>query len=342
MIIPFYFLIGKYSRQKSAAIKYLLYSFAGGVIMLFGIVLLYIKSFATLGNSSEFFSYTFLAQKVIPTLDVKTTNIVFICLLIGLLIKAPMFPLHSWLNPVVSTSKIEISAFLVSIMDKMGTFGMLYILINIFPNQVKHYRNTVIIFAIISIIYSALVALKKDNVLSMIAFSSISHFGFIIIGIFSLTSVGIRGAKLYMIAHALSICGIFIIAKLLYLRTGTYSMSKMGGLQRKYLWLSFSYLIFSLSLIALPGTLTFPSELFVLLGAFYIHKIWVIFMLIGAVIGTVYILLSYQKIFTGKTIEKTQITKPNLSAKYTFAEQLVPFILVVLIIFFGICPNLLI
>jgi NADH-quinone oxidoreductase subunit M len=333
MIIPFFLLIGMYGKNSKAAMKYLLYSFFGGVIMLFGIIVMYkyVDSFAFVD-----------VAKGVKFMPENIRHFVYITIFIGLAIKAPIVPLHSWLPTTAKNAPIEISAFLISIMDKMGTFGMIYILLNLFPDTSRWISPIVVVFALISIIYGAFLAIAQDNLLKMVAFSSISHFGFIVLGIYSMSQTALLGAKLYMLAHGLSICLILLILKALEKRTKTLQISKLGGLQKVYPWFSCVFLIAGMAIIALPGTLTFPSELMVVVGAFNIHKWWGIIAGFGMIIGTLYILLAYQNGFTGKTYKGLTIKKPVLTNKYMALEKVIPFVLIALIIFFGFFSNFLI
>jgi NADH-quinone oxidoreductase subunit M len=223
----------------------------------------------------------------------------------------------------------------------MGTFGMIYILINLMPSISYKYSNIICLFSVISIVYGAFVALAQKNIITMIGFSSISHFGFIILGIFSFNDLGFKGAKIYMLAHGITICALFLFASFIKNRQGSFSFNELGGLQRKYPYLSAMFLISCLSLIAVPGTISFPGEFMIIIGAFQIHKLWAIFALFGAILGAVYTLLAYQKIFTGPLISGKTIKIP-IKQKYTFAEKFISLTLITFIVLFGFLPMLLI
>ncbi|SPT53257.1 NAD(P)H-quinone oxidoreductase chain 4 1 [Actinomyces bovis] len=295
MLIPVYFLIGHFGgplRQR-AALKFLLYSLAGGLVMLVGVVALPV--FGTNGS----FTYVVDALAGNVTASTGAARWMFISFMVAFAIKAPMFPVHTWLPDTAEQATPGTSVLLIGVLDKIGTYGMITLCLPLFPEAARWAAPVVLLLAAISIVWGALLAIGQDDLYRMISFTSISHFGFIVMGIFIGSQVAATGAMLYMVAHGLSIAGLYLAVGFLGRRTGTIRISELGGLARVAPVLAGTFLISGLASIALPGLSGFVPEWMVLTGTFSRSIALGVAGLAGVVLAAVYILLPYQRVFTG-------------------------------------------
>ncbi len=296
-LIPAYFLIGGFGRsgRGAAALKFLMFQLAGGLVLLASVIGLYAVS-AEQGEPSYLLSD-------LAALDIGTDagRWLFIGFFVAFAIKAPLFPLHTWLADTTEQATPGTSILLVCVLDKIGTFGMLRFCLGIFPEASEWATPVVITLALISIVYGALVAIGQDDVLRLIGLTSLSHFGFITLGIFAMTAQGSSGAILYMVNHGIGTAALFLIAGYLLHRRGTTLISEMGGLEKVTPILAGVFLVAGLATLGLPGLSPFVSEFLVLLAAFdyawYVGAIAVT----GIVWAAVYVLWMYQRTMTGPT-----------------------------------------
>ena len=289
MLIPVYFMIGRYGgpQRSYAAVKFLIYSLVGGLFMLASLIGLYVVSAQITGTGT--FDFTTLVGLDI---DPDVQKLLFLGFFFAFAIKAPLWPFHTWLPDAAGQAQPGTSVLLIGVLDKVGTFGMIRYCLEIFPAASIFYAPAVISIAVIGIFYGAFVALKQTDLRRLFAYSSISHFGFIALGIFVFTSAGHTGSMVYMVAHGLSTAGLFIVAGYLMTRRGGSSqLSSFGGVNKVAPVLAGFFLIAALSSLALPGMVSFIGEFLVLLGAFQ-QYMW-----LGAV-ATVGMRV-YQKSMTG-------------------------------------------
>jgi NADH-quinone oxidoreductase subunit M len=294
-LIPAYFLIGGFggNRRRRAAVKFLIYQLAGGLVMLASVIGLYVVS-ARHGNPS--YQLSDLANL---TIDPTTQKWLFAGFFIAFAIKAPLFPVHTWLPDTTEQATPATSVLLVCILDKIGAFGMLRYCLGILPGASQWATPVVITLALISIVYGALVALGQDDMLRLFGFMSISHFGFIVLGIFVLTTQGGSGAVLYMVNHGLATAALFLVAGFLIRRRGTASIRAMGGVEKVAPVLAGLFLVFGLAALSLPGLSPFVSEILVLIAAFQ-HHWWTGAIAVTAIVLTAwYVLQLYQRTMTG-------------------------------------------
>lgn len=296
MLLPIFLLIGIFGgvRRRAAAIKFLLYSLAGGLVMLVGVVALYLQG----PGGPEGFLVDNLAGAMEGTSE-WTARLIFLSFLAAFAIKAPMVPVHTWLPDAAEHSPAGVSTLLVGVMDKVGTFGMITLLLTIFPEQVAWAAPVVIVLAVVSILYGALLALGQQDIMRLVAFTSVSHFGFIVLGVFVGSEVALTGAMFYMVAHGLSTAGMFLGSEYLVRRGGTQRIAAYGGYQRVVPVLAGTWLVVGLASIALPGLSGFWGEYMVLLGTFEVTWVAAAFAVIGVVLAALYVLMPYQQIFTG-------------------------------------------
>ena len=295
MLIPVYFLIGLFGgpRRQYAAVKFLLFSLAGGLIMLVGVIAVYAA-----GPGGE---QGFLVQTLTGNLDASTTALrwMFVAFFVAFAVKAPMWPVHTWLPDAATEARPATAVLLVGILDKVGTYGMIRFCLQLFPEASRWATPVVITLAVISIIYGALLAIGQTDMMRLIAFTSISHFGLIVLGIFALTSVGGAGSTLYMVNHGFSTAGLFLLAGFLVARRGSKRIPDYGGWQRVTPVLAGTFLVVGLSSLALPGLSSFVSEFLVLQGTFMRYEAAAVIATLGTILAALYILLMYQRTMTG-------------------------------------------
>ncbi|WP_454086119.1 NADH-quinone oxidoreductase subunit M [Georgenia sp. Marseille-Q6866] len=309
MLIPVYFLIGNYGgpKRRYAALKFLVYSLASGLIMLVGVIALGVMG---PGGEQAFLIDTLAGSE----LGVWAERWIFISFFIAFAVKAPMWPVHTWLPDAAQQASPGTSALLVGVLDKVGTFGMLALCLPLFPEASRWAAPVIIVLAVVSILYGALVAVGQRDVMRLIAFTSVSHFGFIVLGIFVREEVALTGAMLYMVAHGVSTAALFLVSGFLTQRGGTQEIAAYGGMQRVTPVLAGSWLVAGLATIALPGLSGFVPEYLVLLGTFRVNVVAAVFAVLAVIIAALYILLPYQRMFTGPRNE-TLAALPDLGAR---------------------------
>ena len=304
MLIPVYFMIGRYgSAQRSyAAVKFLLYSLVGGLFMLAAMIGLYVVSAQITGTGT--FDYTKLVGL---DMDPTTQKMLFLGFFIAFAIKAPLWPFHTWLPDAAAGSQPGTAVLLIGVLDKVGTFGMIRYCLPIFPAASDFYAPFVIVLALVGIFYGAFVALNQHDMKRLFAFSSMSHFGFIALGIFVFTSQGQSGSVVYMVAHGLSTAALFLTAGFLAARNkGSWNIDDYGGVNKVAPVLAGFFLLAGMSSLALPGLVSFIGEFLVLLGSFE-RYVWVgAIATLGIVITAAYVLRLYQRTMTGPTKDGLQ------------------------------------
>ena len=295
MLIPVYFLIGSYGgpQRKAAALKFLLYSLAGGLIMLVGVVAVYVAG----PGGPEGFLIANLAGGVEGSQSAQM--LMFLSFFIAFAVKAPMFPVHTWLPDATEQGPAGTSALLVGVLDKVGTYGMIALCLPLFPGAAKDAALVIMVLAVVSIIWGGLVAIYSRDLMRLVAFTSVSHFGFMVLGIFSGSEVAMTGAILYMVAHGVGTAALFLIVGYLAKRGGSQNVTDYGGWQRVTPVLAGTFLVAGLATLSLPGLSGFVPEFMVLIGTFDVSRILGGAAVIGVILAALYILLPYQRVFTG-------------------------------------------
>ena len=295
MLIPVYFLIGSYGgpQRKAAALKFLLYSLAGGLIMLVGVVAVYVSG----PGGPEGFLIANLAGNVSGSQTAQM--LMFLSFFIAFAVKAPMFPVHTWLADATEQAPSGTSALLVGVLDKVGTYGMIALCIPLFPGAAADAAMIIMILALVSILWGGFVAIYSRDLMRLIAFTSVSHFGFMVMGIFSGSEVAMTGAILYMVAHGVGTAALFLIVGYLAKRGGSQSVMDFGGWQRVTPVLAGGFLVAGLATLSLPGLSGFVPEFMVLIGTFEVSKVIGGLAVLGVILAALYILLPYQRVFTG-------------------------------------------
>jgi NADH-quinone oxidoreductase subunit M len=301
LLIPSYFLIGRFGgpQRSYAAVKFLLYSLFGGLVMLVALIGLYVASANELGTGTFDFT-TLVGLNLAP----GTEKLLFLGFFVAFAIKAPMWPVHTWLPDAASEARPGVAVLLVSVLDKVGTFGMIRLCLPLFPDASRYFAPLVITLAVISIIYGALLAIGQTDMMRLIAYTSISHFGFIVLGIFAFTTQGQSGATLYMVNHGFTTAALFLVIGFLVLRGGgSRRIADYGGVQKVAPVLAGIFLVAGLSSLALPGLSSFISEFLVLVGTFSRYPVAAVVATFGIVLAALYILLMYQRTMTGPVRE---------------------------------------
>ena len=297
MLVPVYFLIGGYGTgaRQAAAVKFLLYSLFGGLLMLASIIGIFVISGNQGGRSFDIEVLSTL------TIDSTTQNFLFLGFFIAFAIKAPLWPMHTWLPDAAKSATPGTSVLLLGVLDKVGTFGMIRYCVELFPEASKTFTPIIITLSVISILYGAFLAIGQKDIKGLIAFTSISHFGFITMGIFAMTSQGNSGATLYMLNHGFSTAALFLTAGWMMSRRGSSIIAEFGGLQRVTPLLAWSFFIAGMSSLALPGLSSFVSEFLVLVGTYTRYPLAAIIATFGIVLAALYILIPVQKALHGPT-----------------------------------------
>jgi NADH-quinone oxidoreductase subunit M len=300
MLVPMYFVIGSYggAQRSYAAVKFLLYSLAGGLLMLAAVIGLYVSS---PGGSKAFLFENLLGTE----LGTGTERLLFLGFFVAFAIKAPLWPVHTWLPDAAAEAPPGGAVMLVGVMDKVGTFGMIRFCLPLFPDASQWATPVILTLAVIGILYGALLAIGQTDLMRLIAYTSISHFGFIVLGIFAMTTQAQSGSTLYMVNHGFTTAAMFLIAGLLISRRGSRLIADFGGVQRVAPMLAGTFLVAGLSSLALPGLSSFVSEFLVLVGTFSRYQAAAVLGTGGIILASVYILLMYQRTMTGEPTEHT-------------------------------------
>ncbi|MEU9079144.1 NADH-quinone oxidoreductase subunit M [Kitasatospora sp. NPDC048538] len=344
MLIPMYFLIGGFgdraggpdaARQRSyAAVKFLLYNLLGGLVMLAAVIGLYViaqdQGFGT-------FDLPTLASAIADgklQLTGTAEKALFLGFFFAFAVKAPLWPLHTWLPNAMGEATAGTAVLITAVVDKVGTFAMLRYCLGLFPDASKTFAPAILALSVIGILYGALLAIGQKDIKRLVAYASISHFGFIIMGVFALTSQGQSGATLYMVNHGISTAAWMLVAGFLISRRGSRLIADYGGVQKVAPVLAGTFLIGGLATLSLPGLAPFVSEFLVLVGTFTRYPAIGIVATFGIVLAALYALLLYQRTMTGPV--KAEVSgMPDLKVR----ELAVVAPLVALTVLLGVYPK---
>jgi NADH-quinone oxidoreductase subunit M len=332
MLLPMYFLIGIWGgpRKIYATIKFVLFTMTGSLLMLVAILVLYFMNHGYTGV----FSFDLLEINKL-SIPLGAQSWLFGAFALAFAIKVPMFPFHTWLPDAHVEAPTAGSVILAGVLLKMGTYGFLRFCLPLFPNAFMHFVPLFSVLAIIGIIYGALVSMRQEDVKSLVAFSSVSHLGFVMLGLFTLNLQGIEGGILQMINHGISTGALFLIVGMVYERRHTRMIEDFGGLSKKIPIFAAFFMIVALSSIGLPGTNGFVGEFLILLGTFKSNVVYAVFAATGIILAAVYMLWMYQRTMFGK------VTKPeNENLKdLNLREKIILIPLVLVIFWIGIYPK---
>jgi len=332
-LIPMYFLIGRWggARRIYAALKFFLYTFAGSALMLVAILVLYFMNARATGQPT--FDLLQLLQFDVPA---AAQTWLFLAFALGFAIKVPLFPFHTWLPDAHVEAPTAGSVILAGVLLKMGAYGFARFCLPLFPDASVTFAPLISVLAIIGIIYGALVALSQRDVKSLVAYSSVSHLGFVVLGIFTLNAQGVSGGILQMVNHGLSTGALFLLVGMLYERRHTRLIEDFGGLWKQLPLFGIFLLIVTLSSIGLPGLNGFVGEFTILVGTFRANVVYAVFAALGIVLGAWYMLTMFRRVMHGPLDKPANEELEDLSAREI--AVLVP--IVVLIFLIGVFPNL--
>src|SRR5512136_2842289 len=332
MLVPMYFLIGVWGgpRKLYAAIKFFLYTLAGSVVMLVGILAIYFYQHDVTGIYS--FDIIGFQRLGFPT---NLQYWVFLAFFLGFAIKVPMFPFHTWLPDAHVEAPTAGSVILAGVLLKMGTYGFIRFSLPLFPQATLDAVPWMVTLSIIGIVYAALVTLVQKDMKKLIAYSSVSHLGFVMLGMFALNPLGLEGSVLQMVNHGLSTGGLFLIVGLIYERRHTKEIAAFGGLAHVMPIYATLTLIIFLASMGLPLLNGFVGEFLILQGAFAANRVWAYWAVTGIVLGAAYLLWLYQRVFWGKVTHAENEHLKDLDTREL--ATLVP--LVALCFWIGVYPK---
>jgi NADH-quinone oxidoreductase subunit M len=337
MLIPMYFLIGIWGHERRvyAAIKFVLFTMVGSALMLAGIIYLYnvtgsfdlprvLDHLVTISASSR------QAEGWLPT-----ERWLFLAFFIAFAIKVPLFPFHTWLPDAHVEAPTAGSVILAGVLLKMGTYGMLRFCLPLFPDASREFAPVICVLAIVGIIYGALVAMVQPDLKRLVAYSSVAHLGFCVLGIFVFRPEAIEGAIYQMFSHGVSTGALFMLVGMLYERRHTRLISEFGGLATSVPVYSTFFLIVALASVGLPLLNGFVGEFLIIVGSYYRHAAYAAFASAGVVLAAVYLLWVYQRVFYGEITNEKNRTLPDCDLR----EKLILTIVVVVIMAMGVYPQ---
>jgi NADH-quinone oxidoreductase subunit M len=332
MLIPMYFLIGiwGYDRRLYAAMKFLLYTMAGSVLMLLAILGLAVLHSSTTGQYS--FDLQALYDLSIPS---RLQFWFFLAFALAFAIKVPLFPFHTWLPDAHVEAPTAGSVILAGVLLKMGTYGLVRFAFPLFPEAAALFAPYLAFLAVVGIIYGALIAMVQPDMKKLVAYSSVSHLGFVVLGIAAMNTQGVQGAVYQMLNHGISTGGLFLIVGMLSDRRHTRQIAEFGGLKHVMPRLVAAFLIITLSSIGLPGLNGFVGEFMILLGAFAWNPIFAVFAASGVILSATYMLWMFQRVNYGPVSEKNAKLPDLKPREWTI---LVP--VIALSVLMGVLPNL--
>jgi NADH-quinone oxidoreductase subunit M len=331
-LIPMYFLIGVWGgpRRIYAAVKFMLYTMAGSLLMLVAILALYFLHRQATGDAT--FNLFQLLQLDLP---LSTQRWLFLAFFLAFAIKVPLFPFHTWLPDAHVEAPTAGSVILAGVLLKMGTYGFVRFCLPLFPEASLDAAPFIALLAVVGIIYGALMALVQTDIKKLVAYSSVSHLGFVMLGIFALNSQGLDGAVLQMVNHGLSTGALFLLVGMLYDRSHTRLIDDFGGLAKVMPLFAALFLLVSLSSIGVPGLNGFVGEFLILVGAFQSMTAFACIGALGVILSAVYMLWMYQRVMFGEIARGATKQLTNLTAREVVV--LVPVVL--MIVWIGLYPH---
>jgi len=332
MLIPMYFMIGIWGGKNKiyAAVKFFIYTMVGSLLMLVALVFLYFKGMEA--GIADFGLLQFFSLK----LDMATQIWLFLAFAFAFAIKVPMFPLHTWLPDAHTEAPTAGSVILAAVLLKMGTYGYVRFAIPLFPEAAHKFAPLIATLAVIGIIYAALVAMVQEDVKKLVAYSSVAHLGFVMLGVFAFNTEGITGGMLQMINHGISTGALFLIVGFIYERRHTRLITDFGGLSKQMPIFATVFMIVTFLSVGLPGTNGFVGEFLILLGAFESQlRWWTIIATSGVILSAVYMLWVFQRVMFGELDNPKNQKLLDLNAR----EVAIMVPLLVLIFFMGLYPK---
>jgi NADH-quinone oxidoreductase subunit M len=332
-LVPVYFLIGGWGHERRAyaAIKFFIYTFLGSAFLLVGILAVV---FIHQGQTAHGI-ITFDIRQLASTNFSGTAGVLcFLAFTAAFAVKAPIFPFHTWSPDAYSESPAAGAVMLAGVMAKLGTYGIVRFDLELFPHAVVTLAPLLLTLGVIGIIYGGVVAAVQRDLKRLVAYSSLAHIGFIVVGAFALTGEALSGAVLQMVNHGLYTAALFLLVAMIYRRAGSFQIPDLRGLQHKAPVMAGIFTLVMLASIGLPGLNGFVGEFLILAGTFLTHRWWAVVATTGVVIAAIYLLWAYQQVFHGRTDERSEHIKD-----ISWREGLVMAPLVILIVFLGVYPR---
>jgi len=331
-LVPMYFIIAGwgYENRVYASLKFFLYTFLCSAVMLVGLIAL--VALSTRGGHSVTFDLETLADR--GNIAAATSRWLFLAFAVGFAVKVPVFPLHTWLPDAHTEAPTAGSVILAGVLLKLGTYGIVRFGLFLFPQAAKDLAPVLLTLAVIGITYGALVAAVQRDLKRLIAYSSVAHLGFIVLGTFAFTTQGLSGGILQMVNHGLSTGALFLLVGMIVDRRHTRAISELNGLAKSMPLLGGVFMLVMLSSVGLPGLNGFVGEFLILLGTFVTHRWWAVVATTGVILAAVYLLWAYQRVFHGEPSEENK-GLPDM----TWRERGVMLPLVAAIVFLGVYPK---
>jgi NADH-quinone oxidoreductase subunit M len=349
MLIPLYFLLGFWGgpERGRATLKFVVYTVAGSLLMLLSIIYIYFDQTAT-ATGHLTFDLQALILNPTPTHDVvgfsafgqhvslllTPRQFAFVGFALAFLIKVPIFPFHTWLPDSYVNAPVAVLVFFAGIVGKLGAFAFVRYALTLFPGPVQDFHYVIAALAVISIIYGALLALSQRDIKRMVAYASMSHLGYIVLGIFVLNANGLNGSILQIVNHGIIIAALFLIVAMIEARTGTRDIRELGGLEKRMPWFYAFFLVTTLAALSMPGTNGFAGEFTILLGAFTATWALAAFALIGTLLAAWYMLRLHQGVMHQPLVPRGEAVRD-----IRFTEGLILAPLVALMILLGVFPK---
>ena len=333
MLVPMYLIIGVWGgvRRVYAAIKFVLYTLSGSVLMLVAILALYFRHGAATGTYT--FDLPVLAQFVLPA--GLAQDLMFLAFAVAFAIKVPMFPFHTWLPDAHVEAPTAGSVILAGVLLKMGTYGFLRFCLPLFPQASLLFAPSIMVLGLIGIVYGAWVSTVQPDIKKLVAYSSVSHLGFVMVGLFTLTPQGLVGGIIQMVNHGLSTGALFLLVGMIYERRHTRLIADFGGLWSVIPAFSALFLIVSLSSLGLPGLNGFVGEFLILVGAFQWSRPVAVIATSGIIFAAVYMLWMYQRVVFGPVTHEENRRLQDLTGR----EWAVLLPVLALIVWIGVYPS---
>ena len=333
-LVPMYFVIAGwgYDNRVYASLKFFLYTLFGSAFLLVGILTLVFLDQAATGAATPTFDLVTLASH--HTIAASTARWLFLAFTVAFAIKVPLFPLHTWLPDAHTEAPTGGSVILAGILLKLGTYGIVRFDLELFPKAASDLAPVLLTLAVIGITYGAVVATMQRDLKRLVAYSSVAHLGFIVLGTFALTRQGLSGGVLQMVNHGISTGALFLLVGMVYERRHTREIAKLRGLQRTAPVLAGFFMLVMLSSVGVPGLNGFVGEFLILLGTFITRRWWAVVGATGVILAAVYLLWAYQRVFHGRP-EGDNATMPEM----TWGERAVMLPLVAAIVFIGLYPK---
>ena len=332
VLLPMYFLIAGwgYENRAYASIKFFLYTLFGSAFLLVGLLTLVFLHRGATGTLT--FDVVELAEA--QSIAASTARWLFLAFGIAFAVKVPLFPVHTWLPDAHTEAPTAGSVILAGVLLKLGTYGLLRFGLYLFPRAAVDLAPLLLTLAVIGITYGAVVATMQKDLKRLVAYSSVAHLGFIVLGTFAFTSQGLTGGVLQMVNHGISTGALFLLVGMIYERRHTRLISELHGLQKPAPVLAGVFMVIMLSSIGLPGLNGFVGEFLILIGTFVTHRWWAVVGASGVILAALYLLWAYQRVFHGEPTGDNA-TIPDM----TWRERAVMLPLVVLVVFLGVYPK---